>query len=52
MRKIALIRKDLKLTDKVLGFLEKRVTPFGTGAKVDCPREYLGKRVYLVICED
>ena len=52
MRKIALIRKDLKLTDNILGFLEKKVTPFGTGAKVDCPREYLGKRVYLVICED
>ncbi|RLI86261.1 MAG: hypothetical protein DRO76_04205 [Candidatus Altiarchaeales archaeon] len=25
-----------------VGFIEKRVTPFGTGAKVDCPKEYLG----------
>ena len=35
-----------------LGFIEKNVTPFGTGAKVDCPKEYLGKRVILVILRD
>jgi len=33
----------------ILGFIERRVTPFGTGAKVDCPKEYMGKRVLLVI---
>jgi putative transposon-encoded protein len=32
--------------------LKKTVTPFGTGAKVDCPKEYLGKKAYLVICRD
>jgi len=36
----------------IVGFLEKTVTPFGTGAKVDCPKEYLGKKVYLIICRD
>jgi len=36
----------------IVGFLEKTVTLFGTGAKVDCPKEYLGKKVYLVICRD
>jgi len=34
-----------------VGFIEKIVTPFGTGAKV-CPKEYLGRRVYLVILRD
>jgi len=34
----------------IIGFLVKRVTPFGTGAKVDCPKEYLGRKVYLIIC--
>ncbi|MBS3068907.1 DUF2080 family transposase-associated protein, partial [Candidatus Micrarchaeota archaeon] len=24
-------------------------TPFGNSAKVDCPKEYLGRDVYLVI---
>ena len=31
------------------GFIKKTVTPFGNGAKVDCPKEYLGKEVYLII---
>lgn len=42
----ALHLKNLK------GFLVRKVTPFGTGAKVDCPKEYLGKIVYLVILDD
>jgi putative transposon-encoded protein len=35
----------------IRGFLRRKVTPFGTGAKVDCPKEYLGKEVYLVIID-
>ncbi len=35
----------------IAGFLVKTVTRFGTGAKVDCPKEYLGREVYLVIKE-
>ena len=42
---------ELKLKN-IKGFFEKIVTPFGTGAKVDCPKEYLGKKVYLVIVDD
>ncbi len=43
-------KSELKLKN-IKGFIEKRVTTFGTGAKVDCPKEYLGKRVYLVIID-
>jgi len=42
---------ELKLTG-ILGFIKRKVTPFGNGAKVDCPKEYLGKTVYLVIVEN
>lgn len=34
------------------GFLKRRVTKFGTGAKVDCPKEYLGRTVYLVVVKN
>ena len=52
MKKIRLkATNELKLKN-IKGFLEKRVTSFGTGAKVDCPKEYLNKKVYLVIVED
>ena len=52
MRKVYLERTtELRVTG-ILGFIRKKVTPFGNGAKVDCPKEYLGKTVYLVVCED
>jgi putative transposon-encoded protein len=41
-------KNELKLTN-IKGFIEKKVTAFGTGAKVDCPKKYIGKKVYLVI---
>lgn len=44
------VNEATKLTiDGVEGFFEKTVTKFGTGAKVDCPKQYLGRNVYLVI---
>jgi putative transposon-encoded protein len=47
------IEKTTELHVKgILGFIKRKVTKFGTGAKVDCPKEYLGKTVYLVVCED
>lgn len=36
----------------ILGFIKRKVTPFGNGAKVNCPKEYLGRTVYLVVCQD
>lgn len=44
-------KRELKIKD-IEGFLIKKVTPFGTGAKVDCPKEYIGKKVYLVITNE
>ena len=52
MRKIELRKEDLILKDEVLGFLEREVTSFGTSAKVDCPKRFIGKRAYLIVCTD
>jgi putative transposon-encoded protein len=52
MRIVKLKKGNFTLEDEVIGFLEKRVTKFGTGAKIDCPKEYLGKRVYVLVCKD
>lgn len=49
MRKIKLTEKTEIKVSGIQGFLEKTVTKFGSGAKVDCPKEYLGKNVYLII---
>lgn len=51
MRKIVLEKGRVVLSEEIIGFVMKKVTKFGTGAKVDCPKEYLGKTAYLVICK-
>lgn len=50
MKKIKVEKGRLILTEDVIGFFQKTVTRFGTGAKVDCPKEYLNKTVYVVVC--
>jgi putative transposon-encoded protein len=32
-------------------FFKKKVTKFGTGAKIDCPKEHLDKDAYVIIIE-
>jgi putative transposon-encoded protein len=34
------------------GFYIRKVTPFGTSAKVDCPKIHMGKTVYLVVINE
>lgn len=48
-RKIQLTTKDIVLSDNVEVFYEKRVTSFGTSAKLDAPKKYIGKRAYVII---
>jgi len=33
----------------VIGFFEGKVTPIGNGAKVGCPKEYVGRSVYVIV---
>ncbi len=37
------------LKDDVLEIYEKRVTPYGNGAKVDSQKKFIGKRVYVIV---
>jgi putative transposon-encoded protein len=45
------VTTELRLSG-ILGFVKRRVTPHGTGAKVTCPKEFLGKTVYLVVTDE
>lgn len=49
MKRVDLNTKKKIVVDGIVGYMERKVTKFGTGAKVDCPKEYLGRTVYLVI---
>jgi len=52
MKVIELKKGNLKFTDEIEGFMERTVTPFGTSAKVDCPRRYIGRKAYLLVCKE
>lgn len=44
------VNNKLEIVDtKIEDFYEKTVTAFGTGAKIDCPKEHIGKAVYVII---
>lgn len=44
------VNRVLELVDnQIETMFEKTVTKFGSGAKIDCPKEYLGKQVYVII---
>jgi putative transposon-encoded protein len=48
-RQIEIMKNNITLTDEVEVVYEKRVTRFGTSAKVDAPKKYIGKRAYVII---
>jgi putative transposon-encoded protein len=47
--KIKIGNGEIKFEDKFEKIIDKVVTKYGTGAKVDCPKEFLGRKVYLLI---
>jgi putative transposon-encoded protein len=52
MKKVEVVKRTKLSVEGIEGFIRRRVTKFGSGAKVDCPKEYLGRSVYLVILKD
>ncbi len=44
------VKESNRITVKnIEAYMERTVTKFGSGAKVDCPKEFLGKKVILII---
>lgn len=49
MRKIIMEKGKLKLVDDIEQVYEKTITKFGTGAKIDAQKDFIGKKVYVLI---
>ena len=45
------IKNEIKVIN-IVGYFEKKVSKFGTGAKVDIPKEHLGKKVVILVRKD
>ena len=53
MREInAILHEKITIKDDVEEIYEKRVTPYGNGAKIDAQKKHIGKRVYVIILKD
>jgi putative transposon-encoded protein len=52
VRKVKVETKTKLVVEDIVGFMKRQVTPYGTGAKVTCPKEFLGKTAYLVITNE
>lgn len=51
-RKINLQNNKIIMEDEYELIYEKKITKFGTGAKIDAPKEHIGKQVYVLIRKD
>lgn len=49
MAKIKLEQGKIELKDNYEMIFEKTITKFGNGAKIDAPKELLGKKVYVIV---
>ena len=49
MKKVPISLQTHFEIDGIQGVIVRKVTKFGNSAKVDCPKEYLGRTAYLVI---
>ena len=52
MRRVVVTKSTSLLIENIEGFIIRTVTQFGTSAKVSCPKEFLGKKVYLVFVKN
>jgi len=52
MRKIPFNPTNEFTVKNIRGYFEREVTRFGTGAKIDIPKEHLGKKVVILVYEN
>jgi len=48
-RKIIVNKNKIHFEEEFEGMFEKKITKFGTGAKIDAPKEHLGKKVLVFV---
>ena len=51
MRKIKTILSNEIKVENIIGYFEREVTKYVTGAKINGPKEYLGEKVIVIVCK-
>lgn len=52
MKRVKIVEKSTLTLKGIKCFVERIVKPFGTSARIDFPKEFIGKKVYVVIVND
>lgn len=52
MRKINTIVANEIIVKNIEGYFERVVNKYGTGAKIDAPKAFLGKKVVVIVCRE
>jgi putative transposon-encoded protein len=51
-KRVNFVATNTLTINNIKGYIKRKVTEHGTGAKVTCPREHLGKTAYLIITDE
>ena len=52
VKRVLIVAANEITVKNIQAYMERVVTKFGSGTKVDCPKEFLGKKAYLIIEKD
>ena len=52
MKIVKVIEKTTLTLKGIKCFLEREVKPFGTSARIDFPKEFIGKKVYVIVANE
>jgi putative transposon-encoded protein len=52
MKIVKTITKSVLTLRGIKCFLEREVKPFGTSGRIDFPKEFIGKKVYVIIANE
>ena len=52
MKRVKIVEKTTLTLSGIRCFVERVVKPFGTSGRIDFPKEFIGKKVYVVVVDD
>ena len=52
MKRVKVVERSELILKNIKGFVERTVKPFGTSARIDFPKVFIGKKVYVVILDE
>jgi putative transposon-encoded protein len=51
MKRVKIVSKTTLTLKGIKCFLEREVKPFGTSGRIDFPKEFIGKKVFVIVAD-